>query len=214
MSYANYFLTYSPTELRHYLQRRIILYSCVKEIFPLWARQRFDTFHILLTIVEALWSQSAIQESKQVVVSRNESRAVRRVVKQFPVEKLHHCSSASNYHVCPNAHAHGRALHCVSIPLLWMTVRILALHSTLVTLLSSLVAWISTSALLFYLRKDMQWASWQGHNIRLNIFGMFSQRVFIHCSGCSLLAASKHKSHIWPAVSNTMWRGSSSSHMW
>jgi hypothetical protein len=57
----------------------------------------FDTFHQLLIIVEALWSQTALQVGKQVVVARSEMRAVRREVKQLPVEKLQQSLSASSY---------------------------------------------------------------------------------------------------------------------
>jgi hypothetical protein len=62
------------------------LYVYVKEICHLWAQPRFDTFHQLI-IVEALWSQP---------VTQSEIRAVRRVVKQLPVEMLQQYSSVNS----------------------------------------------------------------------------------------------------------------------
>jgi hypothetical protein len=40
--------------------------------------------------------QSVLQVDEQVVVAQNEIRAVRRVVKELPVEMLQQCSSASS----------------------------------------------------------------------------------------------------------------------
>jgi hypothetical protein len=60
------------------------MYAYVKEVFYTRAKPRFDTFHQLLIIAEALWSQPVLQVSKQVVVAQSEIRAVRRVVKQLP----------------------------------------------------------------------------------------------------------------------------------
>jgi hypothetical protein len=59
-------------------------YAFVREICRLWAQPRFDAFHELI-IVEALWSQPVFPVGKQVVVTRSEVRAVRRVVIQLPV---------------------------------------------------------------------------------------------------------------------------------
>jgi hypothetical protein len=78
------------------VSRNKLLYACVREVCRLCAQPRFDTFHQLLIIVEALWSQPVPQLGKQVVVARSEIRAVRRVVKQLPVEMLQHCSSVSS----------------------------------------------------------------------------------------------------------------------
>jgi hypothetical protein len=72
------------------------LYACVKEVCCLWAQPLLDTFHQLLITVEALWSQLALQIGKQMVVVRSEISAVRRVVKELPVEMLWQCSSASS----------------------------------------------------------------------------------------------------------------------
>jgi hypothetical protein len=63
------------------------LYACVREVCCQWA-----SFHQLLIIVEALWSQQLLQVGKQVVVAQSEIRAVR----QLPVEMLQQCSSASS----------------------------------------------------------------------------------------------------------------------
>jgi hypothetical protein len=49
---------------------------------------RFDAFHQILIIVEELFSETVLHVGKQVAVARSEIRAVRRVVKQFPVEML------------------------------------------------------------------------------------------------------------------------------
>jgi hypothetical protein len=46
----------------------------------------FFTFHPLLIIVEALWSEPALQESKKLVVALSEIRAVWMVVKQHSVK--------------------------------------------------------------------------------------------------------------------------------
>jgi hypothetical protein len=72
------------------------LCSCVKQVCPLWAQPYFDTFHQLLIIVEALWSQSLLQAGKKLVVVRSEIRAVRWVVKQLPVEMFRQYSNASS----------------------------------------------------------------------------------------------------------------------
>jgi hypothetical protein len=65
---------------------------------PVWKKSAACdyTFHQLLIIVEALWSHPVLQISKQVVVTQNKIRAVRRVVKQLPVEMLQKCSSMSS----------------------------------------------------------------------------------------------------------------------
>jgi hypothetical protein len=49
-----------------------------------------DTFDHLI-IFEVMWSQPVLEVGKQVVVPRSEIRALRRVVKQFPVEVLQQC---------------------------------------------------------------------------------------------------------------------------
>jgi hypothetical protein len=71
-------------------------YIFVKEDCRLWAQPRFDTFHQLLIIADALWSQLALKVFKQVVVTQDEIRDVRRVVKQLQVQMLQQCSSASS----------------------------------------------------------------------------------------------------------------------
>jgi hypothetical protein len=78
------------------LSRNKFLYACVKEVCRLWAQPRFDTFHQLRIIVEALRSQPVLQKGKRVVVAQSEIRTVRRVVKQLPVQMLQQCSSASS----------------------------------------------------------------------------------------------------------------------
>jgi hypothetical protein len=60
------------------------LYACV-----LWAQP-------LLIVVEALRSRTLLQVGKQVVVTQSEIWAVRRVVRQLPVEMLQQCPSASS----------------------------------------------------------------------------------------------------------------------
>jgi hypothetical protein len=77
------------------LLRKKFLYACVKEVYHLWAQPRFDTFHQLI-IVEAVCMQPILQVGKQVVVTWSEIRALRRVVKQLPVEMLPQCSSVSS----------------------------------------------------------------------------------------------------------------------
>jgi hypothetical protein len=44
------------------------LYACVQEICRSWIQPRSDTFHQLLIIVEALWSQPILQVGKEVTV--------------------------------------------------------------------------------------------------------------------------------------------------
>jgi hypothetical protein len=46
---------------------------CVKK----WVHPRFDTFHQLLIIVGAMWSNPVLQVGNQVAVARNEIRAGR-----------------------------------------------------------------------------------------------------------------------------------------
>jgi hypothetical protein len=62
------------------------LYVCVKEVCHLWTEPRFENFHQLLIIVEAPWSQTVLKVGKHVIVAQSEIRAVRRMVKQLPVE--------------------------------------------------------------------------------------------------------------------------------
>jgi hypothetical protein len=70
------------------------LYACGKEVCRPWAQPRFDNFHQLLIIAEALWSLPVFKVGKQVVVARREIRAVRRVIKHLLVEMILQCSSA------------------------------------------------------------------------------------------------------------------------
>jgi hypothetical protein len=70
------------------------LHAYVKEVCCLWAQPHCDTFHQL--VVEALWSQPVHQVGKQVVVAQSEIRAVRRVVRQLPVEMHQQCWSVRN----------------------------------------------------------------------------------------------------------------------
>jgi hypothetical protein len=63
------------------------LYAYFKEVCCL-CQPHFDTFHQLLIIAEALWSQPVLQVGRQVVVAQSEIRAQRRVIKQLPVEML------------------------------------------------------------------------------------------------------------------------------
>jgi hypothetical protein len=58
------------------------------------------------------WSLPVLQVGKQVVVARSEIRAVRRVVKQLPVEKLQQCSSVSSCYA--GLYCHEGALHWMS----------------------------------------------------------------------------------------------------
>jgi hypothetical protein len=46
------------------VSRNKFVYACDKEVCPLWAQPRFDTFHQLLIIVKALWSQPLLQVGK------------------------------------------------------------------------------------------------------------------------------------------------------
>jgi hypothetical protein len=93
---AAYFSTQSLAELRHLSYQGIsFLHACVKEVFRLWAKPRSTIVHQLIT-VEALWSQPNLQVGKQMGGAWSEIRAVRRVVKQLPVETLQQCSSASS----------------------------------------------------------------------------------------------------------------------
>jgi hypothetical protein len=75
-----------------------ILCACYKEVYNLWAQPHIDMFHQLLIVAEGLRSQPVLQvsTSKQVVVARSEIKAVRRMVKQLPVETVQQCSSASS----------------------------------------------------------------------------------------------------------------------
>jgi hypothetical protein len=90
------FLNVVTAGIEELSSRNKFLYSCVKEIYRPWAQSRFDIFHKILIIVQALWSQPLFQVGKQVAVARSEIRAVRTVVKQLPVKMLHQCSSASS----------------------------------------------------------------------------------------------------------------------
>jgi hypothetical protein len=64
------------------------MYVCVKEVCQLWVKPHCDTFHQLLIVVEALWSQPILQVDEQLLVTWSKIRALRTVVKQLPVEML------------------------------------------------------------------------------------------------------------------------------
>jgi hypothetical protein len=83
-------------EIEALLSGNKILYAFVKYICRVWAQPRFDAFHQLRIIAEALWSQPVLQIGKQVVISRKEVRALRRMVKQLPVWKLQQFSIVSS----------------------------------------------------------------------------------------------------------------------
>jgi hypothetical protein len=87
-TYLSYFSTESPPELRHLLSENKYRCACAKEACGLYAQPRFHIFHQLLIVVEAIWSQLGLQVYEQVEEVRNEIRAVRKVVKQLPVEIL------------------------------------------------------------------------------------------------------------------------------
>jgi hypothetical protein len=92
------------------------LYGCVKEVCRLWAQTRFDTFHQLPIIVQALWSHPVLQVGIQAVVARSEIRADRS-------GQLKCCSRARmRASVCGRALSWRSTTPCVSIPrlLLWM----------------------------------------------------------------------------------------------
>jgi hypothetical protein len=93
-TYLRYFSVLSPLELRH-------LYRGVSFCMPVPKKSAAcELSHVLTysinSLFEALWFQPVLQVGKEVVVGRSEVRAIRRVVKQLPVEMLKQCSSASS----------------------------------------------------------------------------------------------------------------------
>jgi hypothetical protein len=122
--------------------RNKFLQSYVKQGCCLWAQPRFNTFHELI-IIEVLRSQLVFQLGEEAVVAWCEIRAIRRVVKQLPVEMLQQCSSASSCtimrtRIVMEEHYTG-ALHICFLNDRPPTV-ILMFCNTLLTLLWSLVA--------------------------------------------------------------------------
>jgi hypothetical protein len=82
------------------------LYACVKQ------SAAFELSHVLTPSINS----SVLQVGKQVVVTQSKIGAVRRVVKQPPVEILQQCSSAS---ICMRMHiVMGSTTPYVSIPCL------------------------------------------------------------------------------------------------
>jgi hypothetical protein len=167
------------------------LYACIKEICPLWAQPHFDTFHQLSFIVEALWSQPVFQVGKRMVVAWSDIRAVRRLVKQLPVEMLQQCSSANSCmrmrfvmeeHYTGYQHSMPFVLNGQSYAVF------LVFHDTLLTLLWSCVAWIPPSSLFYCNRKQLPSAFWQADNVCLNFFGLFGECVCIHSLDCFLIS--------------------------
>jgi hypothetical protein len=68
----------------------------------------FDAFHQILIIVE-LCSETVLHVGEQMVLARSEIRAVRRVVRLFPVEVLQQCEQ-----LYVDAHFHGGVLDWMS----------------------------------------------------------------------------------------------------
>jgi hypothetical protein len=127
------------------------LYASVKEVCHLWSQPRFDTFHKLI-MVEALWSQPVFRVGKQVLVAWTEVMNVRRVANSSKSK----CSIGAWVWaaVCRHTLSWRNTTLDVSIPclLFWLALHsfffFLMFCSTLPTLLWSLVAWLSPSALL------------------------------------------------------------------
>jgi hypothetical protein len=182
------------------------LYASVKGICRLWAQPRFDAFHQLLIFIESLWSWPVLQVGKQEVVARSEIMAVRRVVKQLPVEMLQQRSSASS---CVRMRTVTEEYYtgCQYFTLF------LVFRNTLVTLLWSLVAWIPLSVFLSYPRKQLPSALWQA-DVCLNFFGLSSECVRIHCFDCSLVSTFTNETQVSSPVTRTMWLRNSSPSLW
>jgi hypothetical protein len=70
------------------------LSACVKQSAACELSHVFKPY--INSLVDALSSQPIFQAGKQVVVALSKIRAVRRVVKQLPVEMLQQCWSASS----------------------------------------------------------------------------------------------------------------------
>jgi hypothetical protein len=118
-TYLSYFSTWSPPELRHFYRGiRFFMPVSSAKFWHIPSRQ-------LLIIIEASWFQPVLQAGKQAVVARSEIRAVRRVVKQLPVEMLQQYSSASSCTVCRRALSWKSTTPDGSIPRLsfWMILR-------------------------------------------------------------------------------------------
>jgi hypothetical protein len=97
-----------------------------------------------LFIFDLLWSQPVLQVGKQVVVAWSEIRAARRMVRQFPVEMLQQCSSASSCmraRIVMEEHCTG-CKHSMPFVLEWSCAVSLVFRNTLLILLWSLVVWI------------------------------------------------------------------------
>jgi hypothetical protein len=144
------------------------LYTIVKEIC-LWDQPHFDTFHRHIN-VEVLWSHSVWQAgtSKQVAVAWSKIRAVRRVVRQLPVDML---SGAIVWTaLC------GHALSCVSWLLFWMALQIfLSFCNILLMLVCSLF--------LSCPREQFISTLWQS-DISSNLFN--NHKLNPGCSACYL----------------------------
>jgi hypothetical protein len=152
------------TELRHLSYRGISFCILVsKKLATCKPQPRFDTIHQLLIIVEPLWSYPVLQVCKQMVIACREIRALRRVVKQLPVEICQQFLSGGS--CITDVHRHGGALHSMmafhNFCSEWPYAVYLVFCNTLLTLLWSLVAWISQSALLSCPTEQLPSSFWQ-----------------------------------------------------
>jgi hypothetical protein len=92
-----YVHTSATSQCRHHwnwgigcIREQVIVHLCQR------SQPHFDTFHQLLIIAEALWSEPVLQVVKQVEGAQSKVRTVRMVVKQLCVQMLQQCSSASS----------------------------------------------------------------------------------------------------------------------
>jgi hypothetical protein len=151
-----------------------------------------------LITVEALWSQQVFQEGKQVVVSRSEIRAVRRVVKQLPDEMLQQCSSAAAFHAFCSDWPYA-VFYSVSQYASDVSVVLCCTNSTISTPL------LSQKAVAISFLAD---------NVCLNFFGLFDDCVCTNFFDCSLVSTFTSETHVLSPVTRTIWLKNSSPSLW
>jgi hypothetical protein len=180
----------SPLELRHLLCQRISFCMSVSKKSATCEL----SFHQLLIIVEAPWSQTVLKVGKQVKVARSEVRAVRRMVKQLPVEMPQQCWSVSSCmwtHIVMEKHdsytgwEHSTAFVLNAVHF-WHYCGALFMNST-----------ISTP----FLSQKTVAISFLVDSVCLNFFTLFGECVCIHCFDCCLVLTFTNETHLSSPVS-------------
>jgi hypothetical protein len=116
-----------------------------------------------------------------------------------------------------DTHCHAGAPHGMSAFHIffseWPYIGFLVFPSTLLPLLCSLVAWISSSALLSWPRKQLPSPFWQA-DVCLNFFNLFGKCVCIHCFDYSLVSSFTNETQVSSPVTRIMWLRNSLPSLW